>query len=345
MAKKKRQSVATTKSSTAATDATINKTHIKVISEQNPDSNPAPLVTNNIDADAQGEDKPSNSTKNNIKEENITTNIATNTNYNDADSDKENRPNNSTNNNKNTENTTTNVDTKKDASNNTDATSTPLLRKRNGRSSNLMSSARNKRKKKSPTASGAAMRVEGYAFKDDIIGVRHLKADGEDAFNLTLKNMVVNDELTDQGFSAFVTLRDIDSGKNDEPLRGTDGYPQFMFLSMDRFHFGTAEDAQPAVEEQCKMLRKIASDPVQNIFGYKYDPVTKLSNKTSDNLLVLSDVVRYSDALRILKYSYGDPTYQHTLEPNFALNNPDIMDNYFTNLDEIPDHIREELGL
>ena len=84
---------------------------------------------------------------------------------------------------------------------------------------------------------------------------------------------------------------------------------------------------------------------MHNIFGYKYDPVTELSNKTGDELMVISDLIRYSDAYRILKISYGDPSVEHKLEPDFAKNNPDIIAKYFSDIDAIPDCIREELDL
>ena len=323
---------------------------IKVLSGNTTDSKHVNGDRNDNDADADKENRPNNSTNIKSKEDNTNTNTDTATTESSSANSNQNASNNTTAENTSTSTDTTQTETttancKLNGSNGNDDKSTPLLRKRNGRSSNLMSSGRNKKKNKSPMAANAAMRVEGRAFKDDIIGVRHLRPDGKDAFNLTFRNMVVNDELTAKGFSAFVTLRNIDSGKNDEPLRGAEGYPQYMFLSMDGHHYDNAKDAQNAVEKQCEVIRAIASSPMHNIYGYKYEPVTKLSNKTGDNLLVLSDLVRYSDAFRILKYSYGDPTYQHTLEPNFAINNPDIIDNYFSNVDEIPDHIREELGL
>jgi len=84
---------------------------------------------------------------------------------------------------------------------------------------------------------------------------------------------------------------------------------------------------------------------MHNIFGYKYDPVTSNSNKTGDKLLVLSDVIRYSDAYRILKSCYGDDTYQHNLEPDFGKKYPDVVSKYFSDVKQLPDRIREELGL
>ena len=84
---------------------------------------------------------------------------------------------------------------------------------------------------------------------------------------------------------------------------------------------------------------------MHNIFGYKYDPVSDASNKTGKELLVLSDLIRYSDAYRILKHSYGKPDFPHDLEQDFGKKYPDIIAKYFSNVDEIPDNIREELGI
>lgn len=84
---------------------------------------------------------------------------------------------------------------------------------------------------------------------------------------------------------------------------------------------------------------------MHNIFGYKYDPVTDASNKTGEKLLVLSDIIRYSDAFRILKNCYGDETYKHNLDSDFAKNNPDIIKKYFSDINAIPDRIRDELHL
>ena len=92
-------------------------------------------------------------------------------------------------------------------------------------------------------------------------------------------------------------------------------------------------------------MSQIATLPHHNIFGYKYDSVTPETNKTGEKLLVLSDIIRYSDAHRILKSLYGDGTYQHKLEENFGKKYPEIIRKYFSNIDEIPDRIREDLGL
>lgn len=84
---------------------------------------------------------------------------------------------------------------------------------------------------------------------------------------------------------------------------------------------------------------------MQNIFGYNYIPVTEESNNTGSELIVLSDLIRYSDAYRILKTCYGDDTFQHNLEPDFGKKYPEIIKKYFSNIAEIPDRIKEELGL
>ena len=84
---------------------------------------------------------------------------------------------------------------------------------------------------------------------------------------------------------------------------------------------------------------------MQNIFGYTYEPVTERSNKTGEKLLILSDLIRYSDAYRILKVCYGDDSYNHKLEADFGKKYPDIINKYFSNIEEIPDRIKQELGL
>ena len=84
---------------------------------------------------------------------------------------------------------------------------------------------------------------------------------------------------------------------------------------------------------------------MHNIFNYNYEPVTEDSNKTGEELIVLSDLIRYNDAYRILAVCYGDNTFEHKLEPDFGKKYPDIINKYFSNVDEIPDRIREQLGL
>ena len=93
-------------------------------------------------------------------------------------------------------------------------------------------------------------------------------------------------------------------------------------------------------------LTQVASDPMYNIFNYKYHPVTaEESNKTGSELIVLSDLIRYSDAYRILKTCYGDDTLEHKLEPDFGKKYPEIIKKYFSDVEQIPDRIREALGL
>ena len=88
-----------------------------------------------------------------------------------------------------------------------------------------------------------------------------------------------------------------------------------------------------------------ASDPMQNIFNYTYEPVSESTNKTGEKLLVLGDLIRYSDAYRILKVCYGDDSYNHNLESDFGKKYPDIIKKYFSNIEDIPDRIKEDLGL
>lgn len=70
-----------------------------------------------------------------------------------------------------------------------------------------------------------------------------------------------------------------------------------------------------------------------------------MSNKTGPKLLVLSDVIRFADAFRILKHLYGDNTYKHNLEDNFGKKYPNVISKYFSNTDELPNYIKTELGL
>ena len=216
------------------------------------------------------------------------------------------------------------------------------------------------------------LKVEGYAFQDDIIGVTHVRSDGEDAFNHTLRNMILDGTLENNGFSSYVTLRDKNSGKMDDHLYGADGYPRYMFMSINVHSFGNVEEASEPVLQQCQKLHEVstysstisffiviislltfselyvtqqASDPMQNIFNYTYEPVSQSTNKTGPKLLVLSDLIRYSDAYRILKVCYGDDSYNHNLESDFGKKYPDIIKKYFSNIQEIPDRIKEDLGL
>ena len=115
-----------------------------------------------------------------------------------------------------------------------------------------------KKKKKSPQGTKTTMRIQGYAFEDDIIGLTHVRSDGEDAFNLTLRNMVLEDQLREHGIVAYVTLRDQSSGKLDDHLRGTDGYPKYMFLSIGKHQFDNATDAAPVIEKMCNTLYDVS---------------------------------------------------------------------------------------
>ena len=102
------------------------------------------------------------------------------------------------------------------------------------------------------------LKIEGYAFEDDIIGVTHVRSDGEDAFNLTLRNMILSDALEEKGFSSFVTLRDKQSGKDDDHICGADGYPRYMFMSLNVHHFNDAKDAVAGVMQQCQNLHDVS---------------------------------------------------------------------------------------
>lgn len=116
-----------------------------------------------------------------------------------------------------------------------------------------------KAKKKVPEgkANKISLHVEGYAFHDDIIGVTHVRPDGEDAYNLSLRNKIIDNTLEDRGFSSFCMLRDKTSGKDDDYLSGADGYPKYIFMSIGIHKFNDAKDASSAVLEQCKNLQEV----------------------------------------------------------------------------------------
>ena len=122
---------------------------------------------------------------------------------------------------------------------------------------NIMNTGQ-KKNKNLPRTTRMSLKVEGYAFHDDIVGVAHLKQNGEEAFNLTLRNMIYARELEDEGFSSYVSLRDKSSGKKDLALLGDDQYPKYLFLSINVHHFSSIEEAAPVVMEQCEKLHSVS---------------------------------------------------------------------------------------
>ena len=111
--------------------------------------------------------------------------------------------------------------------------------------------------------------VEGYAFHDDIVGVAHRKSTDEDAFNLPLRNMIYGRELEEDGFSYFAALRDLSSGKEDEPLKNDSGYHQYLFLSVNVHHFADVTEAHNAVITQCQKLQAVRT---QFLFPFPFLP-------------------------------------------------------------------------
>ena len=70
--------------------------------------------------------------------------------------------------------------------------------------------------------------------------------------------MVVKETLKDKGFGAYVTLRDPTSGKEDGFLCGLDGYPKYMFMSINCHQFQNASEGAEAVNKQCKILHSVS---------------------------------------------------------------------------------------
>jgi hypothetical protein len=129
--------------------------------------------------------------------------------------------------------------------------------KRKTENINMMNSIKKKGKNEVSRISQVRLLVEGYAFHDDIIGVAHKKTTGEEAFNLTLRNMIIDKEMEEDGFNSYVTLRDKSSGILDEPLTGTNGYCKYLFLSINVHHFSNAAEASNAVIQQCQKLQTV----------------------------------------------------------------------------------------
>ena len=64
--------------------------------------------------------------------------------------------------------------------------------------------------------------------------------------------------LQEEGFSSYVTLRDKNSGKIDDHLCGTDGYPQYMFMSINVHKFNDTKEASDLVLQQCQHLHDVS---------------------------------------------------------------------------------------
>ena len=129
--------------------------------------------------------------------------------------------------------------------------------KRNMSSVNIMNLSPRKKSNARKQVLPVEMLVEGYAFFDDIIGVAHRRNNGEEAYNLVLRNMVFNKELEQDGFSAYVAIRDKTSGKEDKLLTTEEGYPKFLFLSINVHHFQDVKQAHIPVLQQCQKLRTV----------------------------------------------------------------------------------------
>ena len=113
------------------------------------------------------------------------------------------------------------------------------------------------KKRNSPRTKPTSLLVQGYAFHENIIGVAHRKTNGEEAFNLTLRNMIYNHELDAEGFTSYVALRDKSSGHEDKQLLGEDGYPKYLFLSINVHNFDSVEVANEPVLQQCRNMQKV----------------------------------------------------------------------------------------
>ena len=117
----------------------------------------------------------------------------------------------------------------------------------------------NKKKSKfEPTIPKQPLRVEGYAFHDNIIGITHRKNDGEDAFNGTIRQKILHEEFHEKNIHAFVTLRDTASGKDDLPLQGENKYNKIMFLNINTEVYENANDAHQHVLDKVTTVHDVS---------------------------------------------------------------------------------------
>ena len=88
---------------------------------------------------------------------------------------------------------------------------------------------------------------------------------------------------------------------------------------------------------------QFVTDPFNNRYGYRYLNVTGESDKTGNELLILSDMIRYNDTYRVMCGIYGDTN--NNLPTNFGKQYPNIVAKYFSDVSIIPDAIKLKLGL
>ena len=220
------------------------------------------------------------------------------------------------------------------------ARATPAKRK--GSNFSLISSPNKKNSTKPKKIPKEPLQVNGFAFKHNIIGLTHEKNDGSDAFNGQLREMVDTEQLKDAGISTWVTLRDINTGKLDKPLKGPDGYNKIIFLSINTTEYNDHVQAKPTVLAMANTVYNIVADPMNNLYGYQYKPVTDESYKNKQRLFSLGDLVRFNDIFRVLVALYGND--DDSLPPGFAKRYPDTISEFVEDPDEIPDYIKTKLG-
>ena len=116
-----------------------------------------------------------------------------------------------------------------------------------------------------------------------------------------------------------------------------------MFLNINTDVFENLEEAHKHVIDKVQTIHDFVTDPYNSQFGYRYMNVTHESDKTGEQLLVLSDMVHYNDTYHVMCGIYGD--MENNLPPNFGKKYPYIISKYFSNVDDIPAIITAKLGL
>jgi hypothetical protein len=107
------------------------------------------------------------------------------------------------------------------------------------------------------STTGSKLIIEGFAFLDNIVAIRHRHSNGIDGPNLQIQYKIYNKELESHGFSDCVMLGNKSTGKQDEALFASDGSEMFLFLSMNVHHFDTPADAHSAVITQCQKFHEV----------------------------------------------------------------------------------------
>lgn len=114
------------------------------------------------------------------------------------------------------------------------------------------------------------LRVEGYAFHNNMIGIVHLKSHNTDAYNGYIFQKLRRGKLHDNHIGAFARLRDKESGKKDLPLYSTDGSPRIMFFTIDTKAFSDVYQAHNVVIDELSVFHDVSTKCLSQILLLYY---------------------------------------------------------------------------